>query len=227
VHDLLVPNVRTVLLWGGTHVTDSRFPALAELAETIVLFSSAHGGGSEFLREIAQMHGTGVERKIRDLAFLRLLPWQDTIALFFDDPELVEELPHISRVGVTAGSAPEAYYLIGWLASRLSWEACGRHEFCNVDGGTISIDMRLEGPARRVSGVHLQSAHSLFSAVTEKDSEELLCLTVEGQRSRPQRCVPLHDVDMVSLIERAIFMPRNEIYEETLGMVNRLLEHES
>ncbi len=36
VHDLLVPNVRTVLLWGGLHVADERFSALADLADTIV-----------------------------------------------------------------------------------------------------------------------------------------------------------------------------------------------
>jgi len=226
VHDLLVPNVRTVLLWGGVHVADPRFSALAELAETIVLFTSAKDGGTASLRELLRLQGTHAEHKIRDLAFLRLLPWQDMIAQFFDDPELAAELPHLARVEVVTGSAPEAFYLAGWLASRLSWDACGKYEFCNVDGGTIKVGVRQDGLPRRVHSVYLHSANSVFGASTQKDAEDLICLTVEGAKQRPRRCVPLHDVDMLSLVERAIFMPRSDVYAQTLHMVERLLEHE-
>jgi glucose-6-phosphate dehydrogenase assembly protein OpcA len=227
VHDLLVPNVRTVLLWGGGELHDPRFVALAELADIVILFSSVRNQGAAPLREILTLRGTGIEHKLRDLAFLRLLPWQDMIAQFFDDADLAAELPHITRLEVVTGSAPEAYYFVGWLASRLAWDACGRHEFCNIDGGTITISMRQQGPPRRIAGVRLTSAHSVFGATIQEGAEELICLTVEGEKSRPQRCVPLHDVDMITLIENAIFMPRSEIYSETLSMVERLLEHES
>ncbi len=148
------------------------------------------------------------------------------IAQFFDDPELAAELPHLARVEVVTGSAPEAFYLVGWLASRLSWDACGKYEFCNVDGGTIKVDVRQDGLPRRVHSVYLHSASSVFGASTQKDAEDLICLTVEGAKQRPRRCVPLHDVDMLSLVERAIFMPRSDVYAQTLHMVERLLEHE-
>ncbi|HZZ64093.1 MAG TPA: glucose-6-phosphate dehydrogenase assembly protein OpcA [Candidatus Baltobacteraceae bacterium] len=226
VQGLLVPTVRTVLLWAGEHLTDARFEALGSLADTIVLFSSARDSGSGSLREVLALRGTAMERKVRDLAFLRLAPWQDTIAQFFDDPELVDELPHLRRVEATTGSAPEAYYLIGWLAGRLKWEACGRNEFCNADGRTITVEIERGPVPRRIYSVQLYSAGCVFSATMEHDADDLICLTVQGEKPRQHRCVPLHDIDMVSLVERAIFMPRGEIFSETLGMVERLLQHE-
>ena len=226
VHDLLVPNVRTVLLWGAPTLEDDRFSALAHLADIVILFSSARGEGTGPLREILRLKGSGIESKVRDLAFLRLLPWQDMVAQFFDDPDLAEELPHITNVDVTAGSDPEAYYLIGWLASRLFWDPCGLNEFCNADGGTIAISMRREGPPRRVSSVRMRSQNSQFGAAVQDGAEELICLTVQGHKHRPQQCVPLHDVDMETLIENAIFMQHSVVYDETLNVIQRLLQHE-
>jgi hypothetical protein len=127
---------------------------------------------------------------------------------------------------VAAGSAPEAYYLVGWFASRLSWEACGKHEFCNVDGGTVTISITRQGPPRRISRIRLHSERSTFGASAQEGTEDLICLTVEGEKQRPQRCVPLHDVDMATLIENAIFMAHTAIYGETLTAIQRLLEHE-
>lgn len=225
-HDLVVPSVRTVLLWGGTHLTDPRFTALADLADTIVLFSSAIDNGIGPLGELLQLEN-GLQHKIRDLAFLRLLPWQDMIAQFFDDADLAAELPSISQVEVRSGSDAEAYYLIGWLASRLAWDPCGKNEFCNAQGGAIRTAVIREGMPRRIYSVKLRSQQSVFGAETQTGAEELICLTVEGQKQRPPRCVPLHDVDMVSLIEQAIFMPRSEIFTDTLRMVRRLLEQEA
>lgn len=228
VHDLLVPNVRTVLLWGGQHLDDARFAALADLADTVVLFSSAKNGGTEPLHAILKLLGTPVERKLRDLSYLRLLTWQDTIAQFFDDPDLAAELPHISKIRVVSGSAAEAYYLVAWLASRLSWDPCGRNEFCNADGKTIAIDLKTQGDPRHVYSVFLHSEHSVIGASVEENAEDLLCLTVEGEKHRPQRCSPLHDVDMIALIERAIFETSSvDVFVETLHMLGRLLEQQS
>jgi hypothetical protein len=227
VHDLLVPNVRTVLLWGGQALDDPRFAVLADLADTIILFSSVKDGDTQTLRNIVKLLGTPVERKLRDLSYLRLLTWQDTIAQFFDDADLAAELPHISKVRVVSGSAPEAYYFVAWLASRLSWEPCGRSEFCNADGRTIAIELAEEGMPRHIYGVFLHSGHSVFGAAVEQKSADLLCLTVEGEKHRPQRCAPLHDVDMVALIERAIFETAGaDVYVETLRMLGRLLEQQ-
>jgi hypothetical protein len=225
VHALVVPNVHTVLLWGGRRINDPRFSALADLAHTVVLFTSATAAGVEGLREILSLQGMPAAAKIRDLAYLRLTPWQDLVAQLFDDEELAEELSSITRVEIVCGSEPEGYYLVGWLASRLAWEPCGPHQFCNAQGKQIDVDLRIEGQARRVRSICLNSARSVFGAAIERDADDLVCLTVEGEKHRPHRCLPLHDVDIISLVERAIFSSADDaVYAETLAMAGRLLE---
>lgn len=225
VHAMLVPNVRTVLLWAGDHLTDERFVELADLAHVVVIFSSASEHGVQPLRELLSMQHTPAAAKVRDIAYLRLNAWQDLIAQFFDDDELAAELPSISQVDVVCGSAPEAHYLVGWLASRLGWDPCGPREFCNAAGESIRIAVQIEGPPRRVQSIRLSTSHCVFGATIEKDADDLVCLTVEGEKHRPQRCLPLHDVDMISLIERAIFSePDGGVYAQSLAMAGRFIE---
>ncbi|HZT11586.1 MAG TPA: OpcA/G6PD domain-containing protein [Candidatus Baltobacteraceae bacterium] len=225
-HDLMVPNVRSVLLWGGESLHDQRYRHLSELVDVVILFSSGRDAGLQPLKELAEvmeMHGA---EKIRDLSFLRLLPWQDLIAHFFDDPQSVEELDSLECVEIHCGSPPEAYYFVGWLASRLRWEACGANEFCNPHGRVIRFSFAQEGPVRRIGSITLHSAHSTFDARIDASNDDLVCLTVEGANARPHRCLPLHDLEMVSLIERAIFEPlQGQLFAETFTSVRRLLDH--
>ena len=225
VRALLVPGVRTVLLWAGEHLRDERFEQLAGLCDVAVLFSSARDPGLEPLRELLALRVSPVMPRIRDLSFLRLYPWQDMVAQLFDDPEVAAELALIERVEVAAGSEPEAYYLIGWLASRLGWEPCGAHEFCNAQGATVGTTFTQAGSARRIQRVDLRSAHARFCAEIDERSDDLIQLHKQSARTRERRCLPIHDVDMVSLIERAIFdSSGGELFAQTLAMVGRLVE---
>jgi glucose-6-phosphate dehydrogenase assembly protein OpcA len=224
VHDLLTPNVRNVMLWGGSRVQDDRFGALSDLAERIVLFSSADSG-IERLRELASLDQAPIAQRLRDLAYMRLLAWQDLTAQFFDDPDLASELPSINRVEITSGSDAEAYYLAGWFASRLGWQPCGEIAFCNASGAAIRIDLRKEGLPRRIRAIRLHSPSCTFGIAVSPDAEDLVCLTVEGRKKRPMRCLPLHDIDVVSLVERAIFSSYDGgVYLETLGLLKRVFE---
>lgn len=227
VHDLLHPNVRNVLLWGGEHLEDPRFHALSELAETVVLFSSRRDDGLRAVRELIRLEDRPIAGRIRDLAYMRLLAWQDLTAQFFDDPELAAELPKLNRIEITGGSEPEAYYLAAWLASRLGWEPCGELDFCNAAGDPIRVKFRKKGLPRRIRGITLHSAACTFRIEISPDAEDLICLTVDGGKVRASRCVPLHDVDVVSLVERAIFSSHDGgVYLESLRLLRRLLEWE-
>lgn len=227
VHDLLHPNVHNVLLWGGQQLDDERFTELSQLAERIVLFTSRRDPALESLRELARLHESDIAVRLRDLAYMRLLSWQDMTAQFFDEPDLAAELPKLTRIEVTSGSEPEAYYLAAWLASRLGWEPCGELEFCTAAGDPIRVEFHKEGAPRRIRGIKLHSPACTFGICVSPDAEDLLCLTVEGKKSRPLRCVPLHDVDIVSLVERAIFSEDDEgVYLQTLGLLQRLLDWE-
>lgn len=224
-HDLLAPNVRNVLLWAGNHLADDRFNALCSLAERVVLFSPSGLPAVESLRELVRLEDTPLAARLCDLAYMRLLVWQDLTAQFFDEPEMAAELPTISRVDITSGSEPEAYYLAAWLAGRLGWDPCGDMIFAGPQGCTIHAVFHKEGRPRRVRGITLQAASCTFGITVSPDAEDLICLTISGKKSRPLRCVPLHDVDIVSLVERAIFSPEDGgVFLQTLNVLRRLLE---
>lgn len=228
VHDLLHPNVHNVLLWGGEHLNEERFALLSELAETIVLFSSVRDSSLDALRELVRLEDPQILTRIRDLSYMRLLAWQDMTAQFFDDPELAAELPKLNGAEITSGSEAEAYYLAGWLASRLGWEPCGELDFCNAAGDPVRVQVRKDGLPRRIGGIVLHSPGYTFGISISPDADDLVCLTVDGSKPRSLRCVPLHDVDVVSLVERAIFSPSDGgVYLETLRVVRRLLEWSS
>jgi hypothetical protein len=227
VHDLLHPSVRNVLWWGGQHLDDERFAQLADLAQTIILFSSRHDS-LQALRELVRYAERPGAEKIRDLAYMRLVAWQDMTAQFFDDAALAVELPKLTRVEITAGSAPEAYYLAAWLASRLSWEPCGELDFCNAAGEPIRVEFSKEGRPRRIRGIKLHSPDYTFGIAISPDADDIVCLTVDGTKAQPPRCIPLHDVDIISLVQRAIFAPSDGgVYLQTLALLRRILEWNS
>lgn len=62
-----------------------------------------------------------------DLAWLRLHPWRNQLAVAFDDPRLRPAVTAIRRLDLATTStpgaqiSPHARLLVGWLASRLGW----------------------------------------------------------------------------------------------------------
>jgi hypothetical protein len=52
-----------------------------------------------------------------------------------------------------------------------------------------------------------------------------VCLTVTGKPNRNRRCAPLHDVDLVSLVEQAMFLPHKDpIFIDSLEMARAILD---
>jgi len=224
VHDLLTAGMDSALFWAGRDLTDPRFEALASLATTVVVDSSRAADGKTSVQKLAEISAS-TDRFVRDLSYLRLLPWQDMVAQFFDDDELARELPRIAGVEVVTGSEPEAYYFAGWLASRLHWKPCGPNELCNDAGDLIKIDIERRGDPRRVLSVVLRSKDCSFAAELDAESPDLVCLTVKGKPQRDTRCAPLHDVDLVSLVEQAMFVPHKDpVFIETLQMARAILD---
>jgi glucose-6-phosphate dehydrogenase assembly protein OpcA len=224
VHDLLISGIGSALFWAGRDLSDPRFEALASLGSIVIVDSSRAADGKASICKLAEIN-SDADRYVRDLSYMRLLPWQDMIAQFFDDAELARELPAIARVELASGSEPEAYYFAGWLASRLRWKPCGQNELCNEAGDTIAVGIERRGDPRRVLSVVLQSNSSRFSAELDRDSADLVCLTVSGRAPRDRRCAPLHDVDLVSLVEQAMFVPhRDAVFGEALQMARAIID---
>jgi glucose-6-phosphate dehydrogenase assembly protein OpcA len=214
-HAQIVPDVPTVLFWAGKEsVRDPNFFPLNELADILVLDSSRGSGDIASLRHLIDYFSQGRRSKVQDLAYLRLAPWQEMIATFFDDAELAPDLGKIDAVEIIAGSPAEQYYLLGWLASRLNWKP-----------GSVRVTLTAKGEPRRVYDIALKSPDSTYRAALEEPSGPVVCLTVEGEHARERHCETVHDVSIVALVEQAILRPgTSDVYRATLDAARAFLD---
>ncbi len=225
VGQLTVAGCPTVLWWSGACLMESRtFSGLAALADAVIVDSSGRARDEATLRELIEFRGRYPNVALHDLAFMRLAPWQEMIAQFFDDPALRDDLFSLRALDIESGSEAEALYLGGWLGSRISWIATDRGTFRTTRGDTVAFTRTPRGEGRRVVRVALTSGDSRYVAALAEDDENVVCLSVEGKKAKPGWLVPLHAVDNTSLIERAIFaVARAPIFETTLQTVRGLL----
>jgi glucose-6-phosphate dehydrogenase assembly protein OpcA len=227
VHALTLRDVPTVLAWGGRALLrDPAFLVLNGISDSLILDSSRVERDASALCELSEYFARGRRYAVQDLAYLRLAPWQEMIALFFDDDELAGEVREIRRVAVIAGSQAEALYVLGWLASRLGWRPDQSGTFADTSGERIAYDVRMQGEPRRIRSVELESRDgTVFRAALQEGDDTSVCLSVDGTSKRPRHCEPLHDVSIVELIERSILMPQtSEIYRSTLEATCKILD---
>ncbi len=151
---------------------------------------------------------------MRDLAWLRLSPWQDMIANFFDDPALLGELFSIRKLHIATGSEAEALYLGGWLASRLGWQRQRRATRSpTATAIAFGFERRREGDIRRVQSVCLDSETSWYHGEVTEDAG-VVRVWVEGEHAREPRLFPLQAIDNASLLERAVLETgADEVFE--------------
>jgi glucose-6-phosphate dehydrogenase assembly protein OpcA len=222
-HQLTIREIPTVLWWSGARLLESRtFLGLAENADVVVIDSSGKAHDEETLAELCTFAERHPHVALHDLAFLRLAPWQEMIAQFFDDPALRADLFALSAVEIESGSAAEALYLGAWIGSRIAWEALDSHTFRTRDGRSLSFERIKNGEQRRILRVTLRSDHSTYAATL--CGERVVRLSVEGANARPPWLVSLHAVSSTSLIERAILAPgADKMFEATLATLRGLM----
>lgn len=225
VQELAIPDLPTFLWWTGSNLLDSRtFSGLSAMATAVLVDSSGRARDEETLRDVCTFAERFPHVMLHDLAFMRLMPWQDTIARFFDDVTLREDLFSLVGLDIESGSDAEAIYLASWLGSRLSWEVRARDAFVDRRGAAIALRMQAKGDRRRVRSVVLHAKASTYRAEVSDDDESVVCLSVSGAHEQRMGCVPLHDIDNMSLIERAILAnTRDQIFETSLDTVRALL----
>jgi len=225
VSALAKTSVPTILWWSGLNEDSAPiFYALLPLANTLLFDSSGGVADESTVRRLATFHAQQPHVVLRDLAWLRLRPWQDMIANFFDDPDDTDDVFTIRRLYVRSGSDAEAFYLGGWLASRLGWKATGRDTFTDLAGATVRFERMREGEVRRVHSICLDSETSWYHAEVTEDAS-VVRMWVEGDHAREVRLFPLAAMDNASLLERAILegVSADEVYETALNSVATLL----
>lgn len=221
---LCSPGVPTVLWWTGRHEGSREiFYALLPHVQTLLFDSSGGARDESAMRAIVDFHRAHPEVVLRDLAWMRLLPWQDMIADFFDAPGLLEELYTIRALHIASGSDSEAFYLGGWLASSLGWKPSGRDAFIDARGKPVAFKRKRLGDIRRVQSICLDSETSWYHGEVTEDPG-VVRLWVEGEHAREPRLFPLKAIDNASLLERAVLEPgTDELFETALQSAGTLL----
>ncbi|MGH7755697.1 MAG: glucose-6-phosphate dehydrogenase assembly protein OpcA, partial [Vulcanimicrobiaceae bacterium] len=224
VQGLCVSNAPTVLWWAGKRLAgDARFEELVGLAQTVIVDSSGIASDARCVRELSRVHRHDARLRIFDLAYLRLAPWQEMIAQFFDEPALSAELPKLERLEIDSGSDAEATYLAAWLAARLGWVVKPDASFTSSAGRTVRFLKHELGDQRRMLRIALATACSTYTAAISADDPFVVALSVSGRCERPTWLVPLRRVDTVSLLERAILASGNDpCFGATLEMAEQL-----
>jgi glucose-6-phosphate dehydrogenase assembly protein OpcA len=225
VRALSMRDTHSVLWWSSATAKDVPvLDALLPSVATMVIDSSGPGRGEEAMRDVAAFLASHRGTVVRDLAYMRLLPWQDMIAQFFDDRDLFDDLFGLRRLAIEAGSVAETLYLAGWLGSRLSWSVRDRHTFVARDGTPVVLVETPKGERRRVVRVILESDASTYAA-TLSDDAGVVCLSVEGAKAKPCWYTPLRSIDTMSLVERATMTSGpDHIFETTVETVCALLD---
>ncbi len=225
---LALPEAPVVLVWVAEHIAgDERFLALSSLAQTVICNTSLTATDTRNLRELIAFVEGSPHIWLQDLSYIRLAAWQELIAEFFDEEPFSHELRKLTEVDVTAGSDPEMYYLLGWLASRLSWSPAGQNEFTNPHGPNVRFHLDHDGPPRRLTRIVLKSADVTFTAEVHPDDPSAVLLSVTGAKQRDMRCAPLHTMDIASMIEKAILTNRrDEVFIESLTTAKAIMERQ-
>jgi glucose-6-phosphate dehydrogenase assembly protein OpcA len=212
-----------VLLWIARGIgNDARFAMLSENARTVVYNSSLLDAGHEALCELAEYVDQHPDCSLADIAYLRLAPWQECAAIFFDGAAAAE-LGDLQNVEIACGTEPEAFYLLGWLASRLQWTPCAADALLNQFGKRVSFEIRREGEPRRIARIALGSSRSTFVAEADKTQETIL-LSVSGSSKHGPRYRAVNNPGIAALVERAILWGRNDqIFRSALAAAGAIL----
>lgn len=124
VTPLLIPDI-PVHLWlvGSAPSTQAFREEAVALCDRIILDTGAYADASETLQLVASKFDTyGVALSIGDIAWQRIRPWREAVAIAFDGPEVRPWLRYVAGVEVVStGATPstDAWLFAGWLASRL------------------------------------------------------------------------------------------------------------
>lgn len=132
VSPLLVSELSDVLWWpSGKFANNPLFQELTEVVDRLIVDSAKLGARAQGIDTLSEMlENPAVSPILGDFTWLRLNPWRQLIAQFFDPPAVQPCLQTIDQIAIeyaesrrdgSSGFA-SALLAVGWLASRLGWE---------------------------------------------------------------------------------------------------------
>ncbi len=173
IADPLVVTDLPTLLW-SPHGHPAAVDALLPLAQAVLVDSVDEPIWREAIDRACTL---ARQAYVVDLAWLRSTPWRERIAAAFDPPRRRRELAEITSITVRhhPASTVAGMLLLGWLASRLGWQA---GPLMAHDGALVGkahahrqdLALRLEAaPAQQVRGLEdfsLQTASKRFLSLS-------------------------------------------------------------
>lgn len=243
---LLVPDLPIFLWWTGTPPRDGRrFSDLLTLGDRLIVDSADFARPAVTLPFIAELAMSHHYRSfgITDLNWTRLTPWRELVAGFFDMATWRPFLDDI--VGVRVGFSvdadgrdihpSQALLLVGWLASRLGWQAveafapseAGGMLFRMARGDGAPIDVRVRPRFERgiepgdTSGVRIQAraGEQLVEFVLKRvpDPRHVTATVALNGETRSSRVVLLPTPAIEELLrEELAIVGSDHVYEDAL-----------
>lgn len=243
---LLVPDLPIFVWWTGTPPHDARrFKDLLTLGDRLIVDSADFARPAATLPFIAELAMSHHYRAfgITDLNWTRLTPWREIVAGFFDVDAWRPFLDEIVGVRIGFGvdmdgrdiHPSQALLLVGWLASRLGWQAvealapseAGGLLFRMARGDGAPIDVRVRPRFERgieagdTSGVRIQAraGEQLVEFVMKRvpDPRHVTATVVRNGEVRASRVVLLPDPRIDELLrEELVIVRRDPVYEDAL-----------
>lgn len=131
VSPLLISELPTFLWWPSGEFRDNAiFEDLALVADRLVLDSARLGNDAHAVADYRTLIDEDTDPLVGDFTWLRLAPWRQLVAQFFDPVDMISSLSAIDSVSIAYAQEREdrgsgfaaALLICGWLGSRLGWE---------------------------------------------------------------------------------------------------------
>lgn len=131
VSPLLISELPTFLWWPSGEFSDNAiFDDLAQIADRLVFDSARLGHDAHAVADYRSLIDQPNDPIVGDFTWLRLAPWRQLCAQFFDPVDTVKSLEYIDSVSIAYAQERKdrgsgfaaALLLCGWLGSRLGWE---------------------------------------------------------------------------------------------------------
>lgn len=162
VSPLLIAELPDILWWpGGDFSRNPLFLDLQRIVDRVIVDSAQLGrdiAGVASLRDLIDTDDANATI-VGDFTWLRLAPWRQLIAQFFDPPDIQESLSTIEEITISyadiradgSSGFASALLAVGWLASRLGWEILDPLERRKTGGWSAPLRAQSRGRGREIS----------------------------------------------------------------------------
>jgi glucose-6-phosphate dehydrogenase assembly protein OpcA len=193
------------------------FPQMANIAQKVVLDSSAFGEPAGILKEMSDAL-TAAGRSLADLSWTRLTRWRELIAQIFENRVQLANLPDVSAVRVLCCSKSppvEAFYMAAWLLDGL--EKIGGHPQARFDsavgvasGELNRVDLLARDGVTSIASISLVEGHAAEVRVGGLVNRAVLPRPTDYALMREELSIP----------------GRDAVFERTLAVAARIAASE-